>query len=119
MTVNVKERSPSAESSVLAFFQISDLWGISIPQQMSLLGSPSRDTLYKWKNGDVRRLGHDTLQRISYILGIFKALQFGPVLSADWVRCSNRAFGGQSALDRMLGGDIADLAVVRNYLDGI
>jgi hypothetical protein len=36
-----------------------------------------------------------------------------------WVRKPNRArlFGGRPALDRMLGGQIADLFVVREYLD--
>jgi hypothetical protein len=30
---------------------------------------------------------------------------------------SARLFGGGSALDRMLGGQVADLFVVREYLD--
>jgi hypothetical protein len=37
----------------------------------------------------------------------------------EWVRRPNAAplFGGRSALDRMLGGQVADLYVVRQYLD--
>ena len=34
-----------------------------------------------------------------------------------WVLRPNRAFGGKSALDRMLGGAPSDLTAVRNYLD--
>jgi len=34
-----------------------------------------------------------------------------------WVRRDNDVFGGQSALTRMLAGDVTDLAVVRAYLD--
>jgi hypothetical protein len=35
----------------------------------------------------------------------------------SWMRKANRAFGGQSALERMLAGEILDLAAVRSYLD--
>ncbi|MGZ5131764.1 MAG: MbcA/ParS/Xre antitoxin family protein, partial [Caldimonas sp.] len=37
----------------------------------------------------------------------------------EWVRKANTAplFGGRSALDRMLAGQVSDLYVVRQYLD--
>jgi hypothetical protein len=35
----------------------------------------------------------------------------------QWMRKPNRAFGGQSALERLLAGEIPDLAAVRSYLD--
>ena len=63
---------------------------------------------------------HDTLQRISYLLGIHKALQIlysDPALADSWIRRPNAAFGGQSALERMLAGDVSDLAAVRAHLD--
>jgi Protein of unknown function (DUF2384) len=87
-----------------------------------LLGRPSRARLYNWKAGRVRGLPHDTLQRISYLLGIHKALQIlysDPALADGWVRRPNSAFGGQSALERMLAGDMVDLAAVRAYLGGV
>lgn len=64
----------------------------------------------------------DVLERISYILGIYKALHllFADRAQADgWVRRPNAAlmFGGRSALERMLAGDVADLHAVRQYLD--
>ena len=67
-------------------------------------------------------LPKDTLERISYILGIFKALQIllPDEKAADaWVKRPNTAvlFAGKSALDRMLSGHVADLYVVRQYLD--
>jgi hypothetical protein len=89
-------------------------------QARVLLGGPSRATLYNWKAGRVRALPHDTLQRISYLLGIHKALQIlysDPALADVWVRRPNAAFGGQSALERMLAGDVTDLAAVRCHLD--
>ena len=68
------------------------------------------------------RLPRDTLERISYILGIYKALQLllPDTRAADeWIRRPNEAavFGGRSALDRMLSGNVSDLYDVRQYLD--
>jgi hypothetical protein len=62
------------------------------------------------------------LERISYVLGIYKALQIllPDATRADaWVRQPNTAtpFGGRSALERMLGGNVGDLYAVREYLD--
>jgi hypothetical protein len=59
---------------------------------------------------------------VSYVLGIYKALQIllPQQAAADaWVRRPNAAplFGGRPALDRMLSGNVADLYVVRQYLD--
>ena len=64
----------------------------------------------------------DALERISYLLGIFKALH---ILLPDeeaadaWVRKPNTAplFAGTSALERMMSGQVSDLYVVRQYLD--
>nr|WP_256872983.1 MbcA/ParS/Xre antitoxin family protein [Candidatus Entotheonella palauensis] len=104
------------------FFRIADLWALSIDEQMTLLGTPSRSTFFKWKQAKDVTLPKDTLERISYILGIYKALQIllPDERAADaWVRQLNTAqpFGGHSALDRMLSGNVSDLYVVRQYLD--
>ena len=103
-----------------AFFRLAELWGLSMEQARLLLGRPSRATMYNWKAGKARTVPHDTLRRISYLLGIYKALQIlyqDPQLADSWVRRPNAAFGGQSALERMLAGDVADLAAVRAHLD--
>jgi hypothetical protein len=103
-----------------AFFRLAELWGLTMEQARVLLGRPSRATLYNWKAAKVRSLPHDTLRRISYLLGIYKALQIlyqDPALADTWLKRPNAAFGGQSALERMLAGDVADLAAVRAHLD--
>ena len=103
-----------------AFFRLVELWGLTVEEARVLLGRPSRATLYNWKAGKVRSLPHDTLRRVSYLLGIHKALQIlyaDPALADGWLKRPNDAFGGQSALQRMLAGDIADLAAVRAHLD--
>jgi hypothetical protein len=105
-----------------AFFRIAELWQLSIAEQMTLLGVTARSTFFKWKkNADVG-LPKDTLERISYLLGIYKALQIllpDPHAADAWVRQPNQAplFAGRSALERMLSGHVADLFVVRRYLD--
>ena len=105
-----------------AFFRIADLWGLSVEAQMTLLGVTTRSTFFSWKKDSEGVLSKDTLERISYVLGIYKALQIllpDGKAADEWVRRPNSAqpFGGRSALERMLGGQVADLFVVRQYLD--
>ena len=106
-----------------AFFNIADHWQLKNEQEIILLGQPSRSLYFKWKkNPESASLGKDTLERISYLLGIYKALQIllpDPVAADQWVSKPNAAplFGGQSALERMLSGNVGDLFVVRQYLD--
>ena len=105
-----------------AFFRLAELWGLTMEQARLLLGRPSRATLYNWKAGRVRSVPYDTLRRISYLLGIYKALQIlyrDPQLADAWISRPNAAFGGQSALERMLAGDLTDLAAVRVHLDAV
>lgn len=106
-----------------AFFAIAERWGLSNDEAMTLLGRPGRTTFYAWKKGDIGQINDlDLATRISYVLGIFKALEIlyqRPEMADQWVRKPNAAFGGQSALDRMLGGQMVDLAVVRDYLGSV
>lgn len=106
-----------------AFFNIARSWGLNTDEQAVLLGAPARSTYFKWKSApESADLKRDTLERLSYILGIYKALQIllPDTAAADaWVKKPNTAplFGGKSALDRMLGGNTGDLLAVRQYLD--
>lgn len=103
------------------FFNIADAWDLKEQEQMRLLGLDSRSTFHSWKRGSVASIPKDAMERISYVLGIYKALQILLPQSADqWVRKPNEAplFGGRPALDRMASGNVADLFVVRQYLDG-
>ncbi len=123
------ESAPAPAPEALAgpalrtFFRIAEAWELSAAEQMVLLGGPPRSTFYKWREGGAVQLPRDVLERISYVLGIYKALQIlfpDPARADAWVRRPNDAplFGGRSALDRMLSGNVADLYVVRQYLDG-
>jgi len=120
---NPSEQAYAAGAAGLrAFARIAELWHLSIAEQLTLLGLSSRSTFFKWRKDSQVRLPRDTLERISYILGIYKALQLllPDTRAADeWIRRPNEAavFGGRSALDRMLSGNVSDLYIVRQYLD--
>jgi hypothetical protein len=104
------------------FFNIARLWRLTLTEQQKLLAL-SRATLAGYRAcTDDARLSPDTLERISYILGIYAALQIllpRPALADGWVRRPNTAalFGGQCALERMMSGRVEDLSAVRRYLD--
>ncbi|PRH81971.1 MbcA/ParS/Xre antitoxin family protein [Arenimonas caeni] len=105
-----------------AYFAITEAWGLKNAEARRLLGDPPESTWYKWKKLRDGQPGRDVLERISYVLGIYKALQIlfpDPTRADAWLRKPNSAlpFGGGSALDRMLSGNVADLYVVRSYLD--
>ena len=108
-----------------AFFNIARDWELSAEEQIVLLGSPGRSTFFKWKQDpESARLARDTLERLSLILGIYKALQIllpEPKAADTWIKRPNGAppFGGRPALDRMLAGNISDLVAVRQYLDAM
>ena len=116
-----QDRGERSGAALRAFFKIAEAWRLTADEQLVLLGSPARSTLFKWKK-EGGHLSQDTFERISYILGIYKALEilFPDDNAADeWVRKPNNApmFNGASALQRILGGKVADLYIVRSYLD--
>lgn len=112
----------AAPAALRAFFRIADRWRLSNDDARILLGRPPASTFYRWKAGRAGALGGDVLERLSYVLGIYKALQIllpDPDAADVWVRRPNDAapFGGRPALARMLSGNVADLFIVREYLD--
>ena len=105
-----------------AFFRLAEQWDLRIADQRKLLGEPAESTFYKWKRLQDGAPGRDVIERISYLLGIYKSLQIlfaDPQQANAWIHKPNQSvlFGGQSALQRMLSGNVADLYVVRQYLD--
>ena len=114
--------SPEAAAAALrTFWRLAEAWQLSVPEQMTLLGV-GRSRLYQWRQGKVGTLDRHVLERLSYLFGIYAALQLllpERQRADEWLRRPNDApiFGGRSALQRMLGGQVADLYVVRQYLD--
>ena len=114
-----------AAAGLKAFAGMARQWGLSVDEQLILLGSPARSTFFGWrKHPEKASLSRDTLERLSNLLGIYKSLQIllPDAAAADaWVRKPNTApfFGGRSALDRLLAGNLSDLHAVRRYLDAV
>ena len=118
----VLDRKGLSGPALRTFFRIAERWSLSVDEQMTLLGLSARSTFFKWKKSPNVMLPRDTLERISYIVGIYKALQIllpDDRAADEWVKRPNTAplFGGRSALDRMMSGQVADLFLVRQYLD--
>jgi hypothetical protein len=107
-------------AALRGFFHITDAWGVTAEEARIILGAPAERTYYAWRAGNAVRVPADTLRRIGYIAGIYKALQIlysDANLADGWVKRPNRTLGGQTPLQRMCAGDVTDLAEVRNYLD--
>jgi len=112
----------AAQAALRTFFRIALAWGLSNEEQQKLLGC-GRTTFFDWKAGRIKAgLDAATLERLSHIFGIYAGLQILlpiPERADAWVKKPNSAplFGGRSALERMLAGQVSDLFVVRQYLD--
>ncbi|MBY0504774.1 MAG: MbcA/ParS/Xre antitoxin family protein [Bryobacteraceae bacterium] len=105
------------------FLNISSAWGLANDEMRALLGSPSESTFYQYKAGKCGTLSHDTLTRISLVIGIYKALHIlypDETLADSWVRLPNRnpIFGGRPALELMVNAGLDGLFQVRRLLDG-
>ena len=120
----LRQRGSSVTSSLLpAIFKIFSQWRLTGAQQMTLLGLSNEKTLYNWKSQPEKAmLTRDLLERASYILSIYKSLQIllpNQALADQWLPTPNYnpLFNGTAPLDRLLAGQVVDLAVVRNFLD--
>jgi len=118
------QRGSSVSSSLLpAIFNILSQWHLTGAQQMILLGLSNEKTLYNWKRQPEKaKLTRDLLERASYILGIYKSLEIllpDQALADQWLATpnDNPLFNGTAPLNRLLAGQVVDLAMVRVYLD--
>ncbi len=117
------ESARVSAAALRTFGRIADLWQLKPNERQRLLGMPRSTYFSSTKAPERARLSPDTLERISYVLGIYKALQIllpRREAADSWIRRPNGApvFNGHSPLDLMLGGKVANLYLVRRYLDG-
>ena len=114
-------RRDLATPALRAFFNITDRWGLGNEQERVLLGNPGRSTFFRWKGAGDGAIGADVLERISYILGIYKALHilYGDELADEWPSLpnSNAIFAGTTPLAYMLSGGLLAMQTVRRLLD--
>lgn len=110
------------DAMLRAFFNLAKRWALSDQEGRILLGSPAARTYARWKAGQIEpsRISRDARERLSILMGIHKILRYlfhDPARGYAWLRKPNQAFGGESALTRLLAGSITDLSAVRAYLD--
>ncbi|MDO6834069.1 DUF2384 domain-containing protein [Pseudoalteromonas carrageenovora] len=116
-------RNPQKTSDVAlrVFLNIMEKWKVPIKEQIKLLGQTSEFLLKQKEQGAVMILPNDSLLRISYILGIYKALGTlfpDKKLAHEWITKKNLVFEGKSALDFIVIDSSNRLPQVRGYLDG-
>lgn len=122
-----KHAAPDSESfrghvALKGFFNICREWGCSQEEMMQMLGGISRSTLSKYQKLPYIKLSRDTLERISYVLGIYKSLR---MMYPTAERANRRVrlvttelpFTGTSALEYMARGSMKHLMQARRYFD--
>jgi hypothetical protein len=115
------ERERLSAPALRAFFNIAARWQIRDEDARALLGGVSNGPYYQMKKNPDRVLDADTLLRVSYLIGIFKALHIlhSEPLADEWVRLpnANRIFAGKSPLAYMRAGGLPAIEIVRRLLD--
>ena len=115
------ERERLSRSAIKAFLTIMEKWGVRDEDARALLGGMSNGPFYEMKKNPNRTLDADTLTRLSYLVGIFKALNiiYSEALADAWIQRpnSNRIFGGQTPLAYMIKGGLPAMQIVRRLLD--
>jgi hypothetical protein len=116
------ERARLSASALKGFFRLAKCWNLRDEDAKQLLGGVTNGPYYEMKRRpDDRVLDPDTLLRISYLLGIFKALNslHGQPLADEWISLpnSNRIFGGGTPVGYMIRGGLPAMSTVRRLLD--
>ena len=115
------ERERLSEAALKAFFNIMAKWTVRDVDARALLGGVTNGPFYEMKRNPNRVVDEDRLMRISYLVGIFKALCIlhREALADEWVRLpnANRIFGGDTPLAYMMKGGAPAMQTVRRLLD--
>ena len=116
-----RERERLSAPGLKTFFNIMARWRVRDEDARALLGGVTNGPFYEMKRKPDRLLDTDRLTRISYLIGIFKALR---ILHSDkiadaWVQLPNRnaIFAGDTPLAYMIRGGLPAMQTVRRLLD--
>ena len=116
-----EERERLSQSALKGFFKLALAWKLRDEDARELLGGLSSSAYYDWKKNPARLLEVDRITRISYLLGIYKALHilYGDELADQWITLPNKnaIFGGRTPLAYMLAGGLLAMQTVRKLLD--
>jgi uncharacterized protein (DUF2384 family) len=115
------ERDRLSPGAVRAFLNIMARWQVRDEDARLLLGGISNGAFYEMKKGADRPLDEDRLRRVSYLVGIFKALNiiYSEELADRWMQLpnKNRIFGGRTPLAYLIQGGLPAFETVRRLLD--
>jgi hypothetical protein len=115
------ERERLSGPALKAFFNIMTRWGVRDEDARVLLGGVTNGPFYEMKRHPDRVIDADRLTRISYLIGMFKALRIlhAPALADEWVRLPNQnpIFAGLTPLAYMIRGGLPAMQTVRRLLD--
>jgi len=117
-------RARLSPAAVEGMVRLSEIWRLNSAETCALLGDVSPRTWFRMKTHEwTGTLSHDTLTRISALIGIFKGLRllFSEPLSDEWIRLPNKGplYGGVRPLDRMIAGGIPTMLEVRQHIDAL
>ncbi len=110
-------------AALRSFFRIAEAWKLTGEERRRVLGGVAKQTLYNWAaRPENTTLTGDQLDRISYLLGIYKSLHIlfsRPEQADSWIRRPNDGapFGHKTAADILFSGRMEDMLLVRRYLD--
>ena len=114
-------RKRLSHAAMEAFFQIVEKWQLNNDDAMHLLGGVSHGRYYGLKKTRSGALTQDELTRISFLIGIYKALNilFARKLADQWMSLvnSNPMFGGAPPLALLIEGGLPAMLQVRRSLD--
>ena len=115
------ERERLSQPALKAFFNIMSRWRVRDEDSRVLLGGVSNGPFYEMKRDPDRVLDTDRLTRISYLIGIFKALHIlhSEPLADEWIHLpnTNPIFAGATPLAYMIRGGLPAMQTVRRLVD--
>jgi hypothetical protein len=119
---SAEERKRLSGSALSGFLKMMEIWKVRDEDARMLLGGISNGPFYEMKkNPKGKVLDVDRMFRISYLLGIFKAINIlhGQELADEWIQLpnSNSMFGGKTPLQYMIYGGLPAMQNVRRLLD--
>lgn len=115
------DRERLSGPALRAFFNMMTRWNVRDEDARALLGGVSNGPFYEMKRNPERVVETDRLTRISYLIGIFKALHIlhSQGLADEWIQLPNShpIFAGQTPLVYMIRGGLPAMQTVRRLVD--
>jgi hypothetical protein len=115
------ERERLSRPALKAFFNIMARWKVRDEGARAVLGGVSNGPFTRMKRNPERVIDADRLTRISYLIGMFKALHIlhSRSLADEWVQMpnSNPIFSGRTPLAYIIRGGLPAMQTVRRLLD--